>query len=99
MSNFKGFNCTDCVKVHVKKTMGLQNKFSKWVLGISASFNCRMAVFLTESLSENNQRGWIFCFNLRESISEATRGLRDHNSRGDESTQRNEPNIHQHFSL
>ena len=23
MSNFKGFNCMDCVEVHVKKTMGL----------------------------------------------------------------------------
>ena len=43
--------------------------------------------FLTESLSENNQKGWIFCFNLLESISEVKRGLRDHSSRRDESTE------------
>ena len=41
--------------------------------------------FLTESLFENNQKGWIFCFNLPESISEVKRGSRDHNPRRNES--------------
>lgn len=87
MSNFKGFNCMDCVKVPVRKPWVYKTNSQNGSLECLLPLVAKWLSFSAEFAFENNQERLDFALICLKTSASKKEGLRDHSSRRIQSTE------------